>query len=262
MTGAPSGPTVDFMITPQDWHQRFVQQTRWTEEIRKFIVQQVRLTNYHRILETGCGTGAVLGSMQHLLPGSTLFGIDLRQDYLGQARHYAPQSQVAAADAAALPAGDATFDAVICHYFLLWVKEPETILKEMKRVTRPGGMIIALAEPDYGGRIDYPATLVELGFLQGRALQSQGADPNLGRKLSALFHQVGLRDVHTGLLGGQWNAAPPYEAWESEWAVLRADLEHILDNERLDALRNLDAAAWDKGERILFVPTFYAWGTV
>ncbi len=250
------------MITPQDWHRRFVQQTRWTEEIRQYIVQQVRLANYHRILETGCGTGAVLGSMQHLLPGSTLFGIDLRQDYLGQARLYAPQSQLAAADAAALPASYAAFDAVICHYFLLWVNEPDAILKEMKRVTRPGGLVIALAEPDYGGRIDYPASLAELGYLQGQALQSQGADPNMGRKLSALFHQAGLFDVHSGLLGGQWNEAPSFNAWESEWAVLQADLGHVLSKDRLDALRNLDAAAWDKGERILFVPTFYAWGTV
>jgi len=250
------------MITPQDWHRRFVQQTRWTEEIRQFIVQQAQLKTCRRILETGCGTGAVLGSLQHLLPGNDLFGIDLRPDFLAEARRHAPLSHLAAADAAALPAAEAAFDAVICHYFLLWVNEPEVILKEMKRVTRPGGMVIAMAEPDYGGRIDYPASLVELGHLQGEALQRQGADPNMGRKLAALFHQAGLRDVHTGLLGGQWNAAPPYEAWESEWAVLRADLEHILDKEHLDALRNLDAAAWDKGERILFVPTFYAWGTV
>lgn len=250
------------MLTSQDWHRRFVQQTRWTEEIRQFVVQQVQLNTCRRILETGCGTGAVLDSMRHLLSGTALFGIDLRLDYLREARLHAPQSHLAGADAAELPAADGIFDAAICHYFLLWVKEPEAILREMKRVTRPGGMVIALAEPDYGGRIDYPAELVELGYLQGEALQNQGADPNMGRKLSALFHRVGFQDVHTGLLGGQWNAPPSIDAWESEWAVLQADLGDTIAKERLDFLRNLDAAAWDKGERILFVPTFYAWGIV
>ncbi len=250
------------MNTPQAWHRRFSQQARWTEEIRRFVVQQTHLDRAQRILETGCGTGAVLGSMQRLLPAVRFFGVDLRLDYLRQARSSAPESRLAAADAAALPAVNGSFDAAICHYFLLWVKDAPAILAEMKRVTRPGGAVIALAEPDYGGRIDYPLPLAELGRLQGQALQAQGADPNLGRKLSALFHQAGFTDVHTGLLGGQWNEAPAFEAWESEWAVLQADLEHVVSRERLDALRSLDAAAWQKGERILFVPTFYAWGKV
>lgn len=250
------------MLTPQAWHRRFAQQVRWTEEIRRFIVQQAGLAGMHHILEAGCGTGAVLGSMQHLLPSARFFGIDLRGDYLMEAQRHAPQSHLAAADAAWLPMPDACFEAVICHYFLLWVSSPEAILAEMKRVTQPGGMIIALAEPDYGGRIDYPMPLVELGRLQGHALQIQGADPTMGRKLGSLFHQAGLADVHTGLMGGQWSEAPAFEAWESEWAVLQTDLEHTIPQERLNILRHLDAAAWQKGERILFVPTFYAWGRV
>ncbi|GAP14478.1 methylase [Longilinea arvoryzae] len=250
------------MLTPQTWHRRFSQQARWTEEIRRFVIQQAHLSQAHRVLETGCGTGAVLSSMQHLLPAARFYGIDLRLDYLLAAQEFAPESQFAGADAASLPVGNACFDAVICHYFLLWVKDPPGILAEMKRVTRPGGTVIALAEPDYGGRIDYPMPLAELGRLQGQSLQMQGADPFMGRKLSALFHQAGFTDVHTGLLGGQWNEAPAFEAWESEWAVLQTDLEHTISRERLDALRSLDAAAWQKGERILFVPTFYAWGKV
>ncbi|TLN23643.1 methyltransferase domain-containing protein, partial [bacterium] len=249
-------------LTPQSWHRRFSQQARWTEEIRRFIVQQLHLAQAHRILEAGCGTGAVLSSMQHLLPSARFFGIDLRADYLEEAQQFAPQSHLAAADANALPAADASFDAVICHYFLLWVKEPQDVLAEMKRVTRPGGVVVALAEPDYGGRIDYPVPLVELGRLQGQALQIQGADPYMGRKLNALFHQAGLTDVHAGLLGGQWSEPPAFEAWESEWAVLQTDLANTIPQDRLDALRSVDAAAWQKGERILFVPTFYAWGKV
>lgn len=250
------------MLTPQVWHRRFSQQARWTEEIRRFAVQQLQLSRAHHILETGCGTGAVLGSMQHLLPATRFYGIDLRPDYLQEAQLIAPQSQLAGADAAALPFEAGAFDTVICHFFLLWVDDPQAVLAEMKRVTRPGGAVIALAEPDYGGRIDYPIALAELGRLQGQALQIQGADPFMGRQLNALFHRAGLSDVHTGLLGGQWSQPPAFEAWESEWAVLQSDLEQMVPQERLDALRSLDAAAWQKGERILFVPTFYAWGLV
>lgn len=250
------------MLTPQAWHRRFIQQARWTEEIRRYVVKEAGLGKAHFILETGCGTGAVLGSMQHLMPAARFFGIDLRLDYLQEAQQFAPQSHLAAADGAVLPFPDDSFEAVICHYFLLWVKSPEAILSEMRRVTRPGGMVVALAEPDYGGRIDYPAALADLGRMQGQALQIQGADPQMGRKLGALFHQVGLTEIHIGVMGGQWNEAPGFEAWESEWAVLQADLGHTLPPEKLNWLRSLDAAAWQKGERVLFVPTFYAWGRV
>jgi hypothetical protein len=45
-----------------------------------------------------------------------------------------------------------------------------------------------------------------------------------------------------------------------EWQVLEADLEDTLAPARLADLRRIDAAAWEKGDRVLFVPTFYAWG--
>lgn len=250
------------MLTPQAWRQRFSQQARWTEEIRQYLVRQTGLDQARRVLETGCGTGAVLSSMQRLLPATRFYGVDLRVDFLREAQQAAPQARLTAANALNLPAAEGSFDAVVCHYFLLWVIDPQAALAEMKRVTRPGGVIIALAEPDYGGRIDYPVQLVDLGRLQGRALQLQGADPNMGRKLSALFHSAGLSGVHSGLLGGQWSEPPAFAAWESEWAMLEADLGSLLAPDRLKALRSLDAAAWQKGERVLFVPTFYAWGKV
>jgi hypothetical protein len=135
-------------------------------------------------------------------------------------------------------------------------------LKEMRRVTHPGGLVAAMAEPDYGGRIDYPDELAEIGQLQAAALRQQGADPNLGRRLANLFVDAGLSNVQTGLLGGHWNLSPSSEALESEWSVLESDLAGSIDKEKMEYLRSLDATAWKKGVRILFVPTFYAWGTV
>ena len=76
----------------------------------------------------------------------------------------------------------------------------------MKRVTRPGGTVAALAEPDYGGRIDFPDSLGELGQWQAFALGSQGANPNVGRRLMAEFIAADLDSVESGLMGGQWKS--------------------------------------------------------
>jgi hypothetical protein len=133
----------------------------------------------------------------------------------------------------------------------------------MVRVTRPGGAVFALAEPDYCGRIDFPEELNHLGKLQTIALRKQGADPCMGRKLAGIFQQAGLVSIETGVLGGQWSAPPDWEAWESEWAMLEADLtqeSEISEISDFVRLKDLDKAAYEGGQRILFVPTFYAWG--
>ena len=119
---------------------------------------------------------------------------------------------------------------------------------------------MALAEPDYGGRIDYPESLSELGTQQEQALLRQGAFTRLGRRLGAIFQRSGLTEIETGVLGGQWREPPSVEEQELEWSVLTADLEDQISKEELTRYRAIDAQAWDRGERTLFVPTFYAWG--
>jgi SAM-dependent methyltransferase len=243
------------------WHNRFIQQARWTEDLRHYLFNQLKINKDQRILEIGCGSGVVTADIQRFT-SAKIYGLDLRIEYLEFARQNDKNTHFACGDALSLPYGTAGFDCCLSHFFLLWLKDPSQGLKEMRRVTHPGGLIAALAEPDYGGRIDYPAALTEVGHLQEAALHQQGADPSLGRRLASLFVEAGLSDIQTGLLGGHWSASPSDEAWESEWSVLESDLDGWIDKGKLESLRNLDAAARQKGERILFVPTFYAWGTV
>lgn len=119
---------------------------------------------------------------------------------------------------------------------------------------------MALAEPDYGGRIDHPSELDQIGRLQTESLNAQGAEPEMGRRLAGLFSDLGLENVETGVLGGQWSGSPHLEELASEWAVIRSDLSRTLSEEQLDGLQEMDAHAWGSGTRVLFVPTFYAWG--
>ena len=54
-----------------------------------------------------------------------------------------PNVQFQFADVFALPFADASFDVVWTKYLLQWLKEPERALNELKRVTRPGGIIVS-----------------------------------------------------------------------------------------------------------------------
>jgi hypothetical protein len=122
--------------------------------------------------------------------------------------------------------------------------------------------VLVLAEPDYGGRIDYPEELSQLGRWQKAALHRQGADPLMGRRLRAVLQQAGLADIETGVLGGQWKTPPPPEDFEREWAVLKSDLADSVPDDIIKRFYRLDQTARVRGERLLFVPTFYAWGGV
>ena len=120
---------------------------------------------------------------------------------------------------------------------------------------------MALAEPDYGGRIDHPPILAQLGIWQEAALRGQDADPLIGRKLASLFTSAGIQEIGFGVLGGEWNLPFAEVERQTEWKVLLSDLGE-LDKAELRELRRLDEIAWERGERVLYVPTFYAWGQV
>jgi SAM-dependent methyltransferase len=252
-------------LTPADWHDRFTRQARWTHDLRRYLYERAGMRSARRILDVGCGTGVLAAEMPRYTQAS-IHGLDINPAHLSLASAHAPQTVLACGDAHHLPYARASFDLSLCHFLLLWVADPTGVVREMARVTRPGGAVLALAEPDYGGRIDYPEALEPLGSWQQASLRSQGADPLIGRKLAGIFAGAGLQAVETGVLGGQWSGPPSNTDWESEWAVITDDLNQMsavafepAADVDLQKLKELDASAWSRGERVLYLPTFYAW---
>ena len=241
-----------------NWHTRFSQQARWTAELRRYLFARTQFEQARRILEIGCGTGAVLSTLP--LTSAQVFGLDIERSFLQLAANHAPHTILVQGDAHHLPFTSGQFDCVYCHFTLLWVADPLQVLSEARRLIRSGGWALALAEPDYGGRIDYPDALIDIGRLQAESLRLQGADTHLGRRLGALFHQTGLSNIESGVISGQWREIPSRADLDQEWAVLESDLQGMLSVQELSRLRQIDRQAWQAGERLLFVPTFYAIG--
>ena len=243
-----------------NWHARFTQQARWTADLRRFLLERFSLEQGQRVLEVGCGTGAVLQSLSTSPIKTGIFGLDIDRSFLEQAASNASQAVLAQGDAHKLPFEDSSFGFVCCHYLLLWVKNPLLALHEMRRVMYPGAWTAAFAEPDYGGRIDYPQELIELGELQERSLQHQGADTRLGRRLKALFHEAGFIEFDCGVIGARWVGPDTKLESDLEWEVLSHDLHDFTDADQLARLRHIDDTSRASSQRMLFVPTFYAAG--
>lgn len=89
------------------------------------------------MLDAGCGTGLNLASMP---AGST--GIDLNPRNLALIRQRLPQQTVVEGDIEAMPFADASFATVVCTEVLEHVPYPDKALAEMRRVLKPGGLLI------------------------------------------------------------------------------------------------------------------------
>jgi SAM-dependent methyltransferase len=241
-----------------NWHKRYAQQADWTRELRSYIFEKTDFRHAQRVLEVGCGTGAVISEVQQ---GPAIYGLDIDHQALVECGQHAPQAMRVQGDALTLPYPDRSFDIVYSHFLLLWVGHPLQALHEMKRVTRQGGYVIAFAEPDYVHRIDRPGELVPLGTWQTDSLRRQGADPGLGSKLAGLFHEAGIAIRETGEIqyGDQ---QPSVEDWRIEWEVIEADLQGTVSLQDIQKMKMLDQQAHQQGTRILHVPTYFAWGTV
>lgn len=243
----------------EDLHQRYQIQAAWTKTIRPRLLERAQLSPNDRLLEVGVGTGAILSTT--LLESECRgYGLDIDLHVTQYAAGFIPDAAFTTADGAVLPFVSEAFEIVYCHFLLLWITEPEFVLREMTRVTKQGGSVIVFAEPDYGGRIFYPQHMDEIGMLQTNALQQQGADPFIGRRLRALLNRTALVDVEVGILGGEWHDVMAEEQWESEWMMLASDLAGALSQEGIIRAKELDRIAWKEKKRLVYVPTFYGWG--
>lgn len=239
-----------------NWHARYLQQAAWTRGLRNYLFDKAGLKSARRVLEVGCGTGAILRELETRTP---LHGLDLDPAALAQASIHAPAASLTCADGLAIPFPNSSFDIVYCHYYLLWVRDPLQAVLEMKRVTKPGGHILALAEPDYYARIDKPDALRPLGEWQRDALIRQGADPGFGARLAETFFQAGIKLQEAGTIQSGVDE-PSARERELEWAVIQADLGDSIPGGEIQKMKALDDDAWAKGERVLHVPTYFAWG--
>lgn len=248
---------------PVDWHKRYLRQATWTRELRGYLLQQAGISRARRVLEVGCGTGAILEDFElsgnaDAVTDPAVHGLDISSQALTQCRVHAPRALLTRADAQALPYLSQAFEITFCHFLLLWVKDAPGVVREMSRVTKRGGHVIAFAEPAYHKRTDLPAGLARLGELQQRSLIQQGADPTIGSRLAQMFWDAGLRIVESGSLL-QWQpSSVDDDTFASEWEVLRQDLKGLASEAALDAWMKEDEQARRQGARLLHVPTFFA----
>jgi ubiquinone/menaquinone biosynthesis C-methylase UbiE len=168
----------------------------------RLIGDGTRLEPGTRLLEVGCGVGAVLAVLGQEFPGIRLTGVDIEPKQLDFARGYLERTGVDAtlveADALTLPFADASFDHVWMMWFLEHVADPVAVLREARRVLAPGGAITAI-EVDYSTCRAEPSTPAFEALVEAmvRGMAASGWS-DAGTRLPDWLRKSGFRDVVEG----------------------------------------------------------------
>lgn len=182
------------------------------------------LKPHMRILDIGCGPGTVTADLAALVPGGHVTGLDREPGILERARGVAGERGLTNADFVtgdvhALDFPDDTFCVVHAHQVLQHVGDPVAALREMRRVTRPGGYV-AVRDADYAAMTWYPesAGLDDWLDLYRRVARSNGGEPDAGRRLKAWALEVGFTDVTATTGTWTYSTAEERAWWSGLWA--------------------------------------------
>jgi SAM-dependent methyltransferase len=105
-----------------------------------------------RVVDVGCGPGALTGELVRRLGGESVAAVDPSEPFVAAARERHPTVDVQLAAAERLPFEDDVFDAALAQLVVHFMADPVAGLREMARVTRPGGVVAACVWDHAGDR--------------------------------------------------------------------------------------------------------------
>jgi ubiquinone/menaquinone biosynthesis C-methylase UbiE len=180
--------------------QRLVEQAEhWRHRL---IRDGTELAPGTRVLEVGCGVGAVLAVLGQEFPGVRLVGVDIEPKQLEFARGHLERARVDAslveADALALPFDDEAFDHVWMMWLLEHIADAPAALREARRVLTLDGRITAI-EVDYSTARAVPSTPAIDALIRAmvHAMAASGWS-DAGTRLPGWLAETGFREIDGG----------------------------------------------------------------
>lgn len=172
---------------------------RWRTAENSAAYLLPHLTDEMSLLDVGAGPGTITADFATLVGHVTATETGEAELALSRetvALRWVGNVDFVVADIHNLDFEDDTFDVAHAHQVLQHVADPVLALRELARVTKPGGLV-AVRDSDYAGFTWWPQLpeLDEWMTLYQRVARGNGGEPDAGRRLLAWAHQAGLDDV-------------------------------------------------------------------
>lgn len=191
-----------------------------------------------RVLDVGCGTGALTGELVARLGAAAVAAVDPSEPFVAATRERHPGVDVRRSQAEQLPFPDGTFDAALAQLVVHFTKDPVQGLAEMRRVTRRDG-IVAACVWDHGGGEGPLGIFWDAARSLDPAVDGEAHLPGVRKgHLAELFEAAGLRAIESTALSVSLQH-PTFDAWwepftrgvgpaGAYWASLDADRRIVL----------------------------------
>jgi len=221
----------------------------------------LKLGEARSVLEVGSGLGILTREVARSNPRAEIVGVEyLREQLMKTDGHGEPNLRFVQGDAHRLQFEDAGFDVVYCRWLLEHVADPGAVVREMRRVLRPGGWIFVLENDVSLQRYDPPAPRAERMWSLVAQLQAKlGGDALIGSKLFGLLTAAGFKEVNVSLAPEvHASGAPGFKVWiqnqielfqgcagelQRHGLATAHDTEQVLSELR-QFLERRDAATW------------------
>jgi ubiquinone/menaquinone biosynthesis C-methylase UbiE len=124
-------------------YERFM--GRWSRLLAAKYIPFAGVKNGERILDVGTGTGSLASALEATVPSSEIVGVDPSEGFIGYAKKNAKSARAhfEVGDAQALRFQDASFDQTMALLVMNFIPDHNRAIAEMRRVTRPNGVVSA-----------------------------------------------------------------------------------------------------------------------
>jgi SAM-dependent methyltransferase len=193
-----------------DAYDRFM--GRYSRQLSAQLADFAGIGRGQRVLDVGCGPGALTAELVERVGSMAVSAVDPSAPFVAAARLRNPGVDVQQAAAEDLPFPDGAFDAALAQLVVHFMSDPVAGLTEMRRVTRPGGLVAACVWDHGGGRGPLSPFWQAARELDADVVdESQLAGSREGH-LAKLFEAAGLEQVEEAeLLAGVEHAS--FDAW-------------------------------------------------
>jgi SAM-dependent methyltransferase len=229
-------------------------QLAWYEAHRKRVYRNVGIRNYERALEIGCGTGGLVEELEARVREFAV-GVDIRRRALAYAFKNRSGKYVAA-DASRLPFPESFFDVVAFAFTIMWLREPSTVFREVRRILRNKGLLLVLAEPDYSSLVDEPPEASSKDEVIS-SLEALGAGPGAGAEIEKYAKGAGFKNINAGLLEPTWKDSRLAGEETVEMEALRRLISTCTPDDRIEEIATARKSAIREGSRRYVLPIRY-----
>jgi SAM-dependent methyltransferase len=186
---------------------------RYSVQLSAQLADLAGVTAGQRVLDVGCGPGALTAELVERVGAENVAAVDPSEPFVAAARERNPGVDVQHGPAERIPHPDDAFDAALAQLVVHFMQDAVAGLREMARVTKPGGTVAASVWDLAGDRAPLTPFWRAAKRLRPAAQDEAYLAGARQSHLSGLFEQAGLRDVRTE----EHASTVRYESFDDWW---------------------------------------------